>query len=110
MSHGTQTDVIVMDFSKAFDKVSHQKLVWKLNRYGICDKTNAWINSFLSGRTQRVIVEGDSSSTATVSSGVPQGSVLGPCLFLFYINDMPDNIDSTVRLFADDTIVQYMPH
>ncbi len=105
MSHGTQTDVIIMDFSKAFDKVSHQKLVWKLNRYGICNKTNTWISSFLSGRTQRVLVEGDHSTTATVSSGVPQGSVLGPCLFLFYINDMPDNVESTVRLFADDTIV-----
>ena len=86
MSQGTQTDVIVMDFSKAFDKVSHQKLVWKLHRYGICSKTNTWINSFLSNRTQKVIVEGDSSTTADVSSGVPQGSVLGPCLFLFYIN------------------------
>ena len=105
MSNGTQTDVIVMDFSKAFDKVSHQKLVWKLQRYGICNRTNAWIASFLTGRTQRVLVEGEASSTATVSSGVPQGSVLGPCLFLFYINDMPDNIDSSVRLFADDTIV-----
>ena len=105
MSHGTQTDVIVMDFAKAFDKVSHQKLVWKMNRYGICGKTNAWVNSFLTDRTQRVLVEGEQSSVAPVSSGVPQGSVLGPCLFLLYINDMPEGIDSTVRLFADDTII-----
>ena len=105
MQKGAQTDVIVMDFSKAFDKVSHQKLCSKLNTYGIAGKTNSWINSFLTNRTQRVVVEGVSSDEVPVSSGVPQGSVLGPSLFLFYINDMPTNITSTVRLFADDTIV-----
>jgi len=95
----------VMDFSKAFDKVSHQKLAWKLHRYGICGKTNAWISAFLHNRSQKVVIDGESSSTAAVDSGVPQGSVLGPSLFLFYINDIPTGISSTVRLFADDTII-----
>ena len=98
------TDVLVMDFSKAFDKVGHEHLLCKLNHYGINGKTNKWIRSFLSGRTQAVVLEDEKSYTGNGISGVPQGSVLGPCLFLIYINDMPDNITSTVRLFADDTI------
>jgi hypothetical protein len=104
MDEGKQTDCLVMDFSKAFDKVSHSLLTYKLNHYGIRGKTNQWIKSFLSGRTQRVVVEGDTSDSIPVASGVPQGSVLGPSLFLFYINDMPHNIASKIRLFADDTI------
>jgi len=64
----------------------------------------AWIKGSLSDRTQRVVIEGEKSVIIKVESGVPQGSVLGPSLFLFYINGMPDNITSTVRLFADDTI------
>ena len=105
MQTGAQTDVIVMDFSKAFDKVSHLKLKEKLHRYGICGKTNNWISAFLANRSQAVVVEGEASQVASVDSGVPQGSVLCPSLFLFYINDIPENIQSTVRLFADDTIV-----
>ena len=104
MSAGKQTDVLIMDFSKAFDKVGHSLLVHKLEHYGISGKTNRWIASFLSHRTQAVVVDGECSSHIDVESGVPQGSVLGPALFLFYINDMPDGIKSTVRLFADDTI------
>jgi len=92
-----------MDFSKAFDKVSHSLLIHKLDQYGIKGKTNACITGFLSDKTQRVVIEGEKSDIIKVESGVPQGSVLGPSLFLFYINDMPDNITSTVRLFADDT-------
>ena len=94
-----------MDFSKAFDKVSHTKLVDKLHHYGIQGKTNYWVKAFLTDRSQRVLIEGEASSEVLVTSGVPQGSVLGPCLFLFYINDIPDNITSTVRLFADYTIM-----
>ena len=105
MQSGTQTDVIVMDFSKAFDKVCHSKLISKLHSYGICGKTNNWIKAFLNDRTQSVLVEGESSLPVSVDSGVPQGSVLGPCLFLYYINDIPEGLQSTVRLFADDTIV-----
>ena len=104
LDNGQQTDCLVMDFSKAFDKVSHSLLTHKLQHYGITGKTNNWIKSFLSERTQRVLIEGETSDSIDVESGVPQGSVLGPSLFLFYINDMPENIKSTVRLFADDTI------
>jgi len=105
LDSGQQTDCLIMDFSKAFDKVSHSLLIHKLDQYGIKGKTNAWIKlkGFLSDRTQCVVIEGEKSDIIK-ESGVPQGSVLGPSLFLFYINDMPDNITSTVRLFADDTI------
>jgi len=104
MEQGKQTDVLVMDFSKAFDKVSHGLLIHKLHQYGIQGKTNAWIQAFLSGRSQSVVVEGTQSDAVNVESGVPQGSVLGPSLFLYYINDIPEGIGATVRLFADDTI------
>ena len=100
-----QTDVIVMDFSKAFDKVDHSRLLLKLRRFGINSEVIRWIGSFLSSRTQRVVLEGEESDSCPVMSGVPQGSVLGPCLFLLYINDMPDMIGSNIRLFADDTIM-----
>jgi hypothetical protein len=93
-----------MDFSKAFDKVSHCPLVHKLDHYGIRGKTNTWIQNFLSDRSQAVVVDGEKSSYVDVDSGLPQGSVLGPSLFLFYINDIPCSLKSTVRLFADDTI------
>jgi hypothetical protein len=93
-----------MDFSKAFDKVSHCLLVHKLDHYGIRGKTNTWIHNCLSERSQAVVVDGEKSSYIDVDSGVPQGSVLGPSLFLFYINNMLRCLKSTVRLFADDTI------
>ena len=105
MKDGMQTDVLIMDFSKAFEKVSHNHLLEKLKFYGIRGKTNTWIREFLSNRRQVVVVEGEKSYEAEVKSRVPQGSVLGPSLFLFYINDIEDNMESTVRLFADDTIV-----
>lgn len=104
MQEGKQTDVLVMDFSKAFDKVRHKHLQCKLKHYGIIGKTNKWIQSFLSDRTQVVVLEDEKSYTGNNISGVPQGSVLGPCLFLIYINDIPDKIASMARLFADDTI------
>ena len=102
---GAQTDLILLDFSKAFDKVSHLKLLYKLKMHGICGNTLQWIQSFLIGRTQTVILEGQNSDELTVTSGVPQGSVLGPILFLLYINDLPENVQSQVRLFADDTAI-----
>ena len=100
-----QVDMAILDFSKAFDKVSHQRLSSKLDFYGIRDDTKRWIDYFLSGRSQKVVVQDSSSNTSSVTSGVPQGTVLGPCLFLLYINDIDDNISSTVRLFADDCVI-----
>ena len=102
-----QTDVILLDFSKAFDKVPHLRLLHKLQYYGICGSLLTWISNFLQGRVQRVVLDGQSSEQATVSSGVPQGTVLGPLFFLVYINDLPESIqsDSHIRLFADDCLI-----
>ena len=105
MHKSEQIDVLVLDMAKAFDKVGHRRLLKKLEHYGIRGPTNRWINSFLSKRTQTVVFEGSSSYTAPVKSGVPQGSVLGPCMFLLFMNDLPDALTSQVRLFADDTLV-----
>jgi len=104
MENGKQTDVLIMDFAKAFDKVCHSLLVHKLDHYGIKGKTNLWIQAFLTRRSQSVVLEGVSSDTVSVESGVPQGSVLGPSLFLFYINNIPEGLNAVVRLFADDTL------
>ena len=105
LTNGKQTDLILLDFSKAFDKVNHLKLLYKLQMHGVQGKTLSWIQSFLVGRTQSVELEGECSDEVPVSSGVPQGSVLGPILFLLYINNLHDNVQSQVRLFADDTAV-----
>ena len=95
-------DCILLDLSKAFDKVPNNRLLTKLHHYGIRGHTHDWISSFLVGRAQRVVLDGQSSSTTTVSSGVPQGTVLGPLLLLIFINDLPS---STTRLFADDCLM-----
>ena len=101
-----QTDIIVMDFAKAFDKVPHKRLLYKLKYYGITNNTLNWIQDFLSLRTQTVILEGIHSDKIQVTSGVPQGTVLGPILFLIYINDFHEYLThSTLRLFADDSII-----
>ena len=105
MKNKKQTDILLLDFYKAFDTVPHKRLLNKLNYYGITGPTLQWINSFLSNRTQTVSVNGYHSSPANVISGVPQGSVLGPVLFLLYINDITDSINSNIRLFADDSIL-----
>ena len=96
------TDLIIMDFTKAFDKVPHRRLLYKLRYYGIRGTTLEWITSWLSGRSQKVVLDGQASDPVPVLSGVRQGSVLGPVLFLIFINHLPDNIRSSVRLFADD--------
>ena len=95
----------ILDFSKAFDKVPHRRLLKKLDYYGIRGPLHNWFESFLTQRTQSVVIGGESSAPVVTSSGVPQGTVLGPLLFLMYINDLPDGLNATVRLFADDALL-----
>ena len=103
-----QVDAIILDFAKAFDKVPHKRLLAKLDFYGIRGPLLQWITAFLTNREQRVVLDGYHSSSTRVTSGVPQGTVLGPLLFLSYINDLPLSLSSTTRLFADDSLV-YRP-
>ena len=106
VSNGLPTDVIYLDFAKAFDSVSHEKLIYKLQAYGICGDLLEWIKNFLFDRKQRVIIENSPSNYIHVASGVPQGTILGPLLFLIFINDMADEIFwSKIKLYADDSKV-----
>ena len=100
-----QVDIAILDFSKAFDTVPHNKLLYKLEKYGITGSTLTWLKTFLTQRTMRVVLDGVASEPTTVDSGVPQGTVLGPILFLCHINDLPSTVSSQVRLFADDCLL-----
>ena len=100
-----QTDIIFLDFSKAFDKISHKFIFSKLHHYGIRNHTFSWIGVFHSNRTQTTVANGVQSIYVEVTSGVPQGSVLGPMLFLLYINDINNAITSQIKLFAYDNVL-----
>lgn len=101
----TQTDCAFLDFSKAFDRVAHCRLISKLSSLKLDSLTLSWLRNFLSFREQLTFANDSHSDIAEVTSGVPQGSVLGPLLFLIFINDLPTNISSRIRLFADDCVI-----
>lgn len=103
LMHGLPVDVIYLDFAKAFDSVPHQRLIHKVKSFGITGSALGWIESFLNHRRQKVSVNGVHSTWKPVLSGVPQGSVLGPLLFLLYVADMPEEISNFISMFADDT-------
>ena len=96
--------------SKAFDRVWHDELIYKIKSFGISDTPLKLIENFLSNRSQRVVLNGQSSSWEDVSAGVPQRSVLGPLFFLMHINDLSCGLSSTIKLFADDTSLYSVVH
>ena len=103
LDEGKEVRAIFCDISKAFDRVWHKGLLFKLNSVGISGSLLQWFTDYLDNRKQRVVIPGVCSDWSLVKAGVPQGSILGPLLFLLYINDIVENINSSVRLFADDT-------
>ena len=103
MDNGYDIDILYLDFKKAFDSVPHERLIIKLKAYGITGQVLRWISAFLSNRTQQVRVGTATSGVGMVLSGIPQGSILGPILFLIFINDLPHCLKSTCKIFADDT-------
>jgi len=105
LDNGDRTDAIIIELSKAFDLVPHGRLLTKIAHLGVDSRVVVWIREFLLGRMQRVRVGGHLSEEVRVTSGVPQGSILRPLLFLAYVNDNSRNIKSTIRLFADDCTI-----
>ena len=101
---------VFLDISKAFDKVWFKGLIYKLKQNGISGKLLSLITDFLSNRKQRVVLNGKYSSWTNIEAGVPQGSILGPLLFLIYINDLSDNLITNPKLFADDTSLFSIVH
>lgn len=105
LDKGSFADCVFFDFAKAFDKVCHQLLLFKLSKLSLDPNLFRWLENFLLNRSQYVASNGHTSSFNSVDSGVPQGSVLGPLLFLIYINDLPNNVSSNIYLFADDCVI-----
>ena len=103
LDEGYEVRGVFLDISKAFDKVWHAGLIFKLEQNGISGRLLRLIKDFLSNRKQCVVLNGQCSSWIDVQAGVPQGSILGPLLFLIYINDLPDNLVSNPKLLADET-------
>jgi hypothetical protein len=105
LDNGGSIDIIYTDFKKAFNTVPHRRLLSKLSTHGVKGKVLQWIASFLSNRRQRVVVNGAKSSEATVCSSILQGSVFESLLFVVFINDLPDCVSASVKMFANDTKV-----
>lgn len=103
LDRNLNVDVVYLDFAKAFNSVPHKRLLNKLHAYGIRGKVLCWIEAYLLDLSQKVAIQGSLSSQGPVLSGIPQGSVLGPILFLLYVNDLPDQVLSECRLFTNDT-------
>ena len=103
LDEGLEIRVIFFDISKAFDKVWHEGLLYKLSKAGIGGKLLSWFSNYFSNRYQRVFLPGAVSDFSSINAGVPQGSILGPLLFLVYNNDIVNGIESNINLFADDT-------
>ena len=107
LDNGASSHIIFLDFAKAFDSVPHQRLLLKLDHIRVRGELQRWIRAFLTDRQQRVVCNGCPSAWTKVTSGVPQGSILGPLLFLVYINDISDNLASPTKLFADDCAIYH---
>ena len=106
MNEGMVNAICFFDLKKCFDSIDHKLLILKLEKYGILDREIVWFTDYLYDRTQSVFVNGSSSSFKDINVGVPQGSVLGPLLFLVFINDLPCCLNNTfLNIYADDTVI-----
>ena len=103
LENGDNVDIIYLDFAKAFDKCDLGILLHKVRKVGITGKLGRWVHSFLIGRQQYVVIDGKKSKVSKVKSGVPQGTVLGPLLFLIYISDIAENVNAKIKVYVDDT-------
>ena len=99
--------MVILDFSKVFDTIPHDKLMYKLEKFGLKGDLHKWLTSFHPNRETRDFIECEQSNKAVVESEVPQGAVLGPLLFLYHINDLPECVKSQVCLFADDCLLYH---